>query len=152
MKKLVLIVLGSFLLASCAAKVDNKAQVGIKGNWQISNVSYTGSNLFNIKSFQIADSKCFEGSTWRFISNNNTGNMSLTKAGCPAVDGDFKWTITPNQDFTLKFIGEGEKAKKVTAGFFLKVRNQTENQFQLVDQANIAGKMTDVVYTFNRIN
>lgn len=150
MKKLVLIALGSLLLASCAAKVDTKAQVGLKGNWQITNVFYAGSNMFNIKSFQIADSKCFEGSTWKFVSNNNTGTMSLTKAGCPAVDGDFKWTITPEQQFTLKFVGEGEKAKKVTAGFFLQVRNQSENQFQLVDQVNIAGRPTEVVYTFNR--
>jgi hypothetical protein len=147
MKKLVLLVFGSILLASCAAK----AQVGLKGNWQISNVSYSGSNMFNVKSFQIADAKCFEGSTWRFISNNNTGTMSLNKAGCPAVDGDFKWTITPQQQFTLKFVGEGEKAKNVTAGFYLQVRNQSENQFQLVDQVNIAGRPTEVVYTFNRI-
>jgi PBP1b-binding outer membrane lipoprotein LpoB len=152
MKKLALIALGALLMVGCAAKVDTKAQVGIKGNWQITNVSYAGSNMFNIKSFQIADSKCFEGSTWHFVSNNNSGNMSLTKAGCPAVDGDFKWTVTPNQDFTLKFVGEGDKAKNVTAGFFLKLRNQTENQFQLVDNANIAGRATEVVYTFNRIN
>ncbi|UYW01591.1 lipocalin family protein [Flavobacterium agricola] len=152
MKKLAFIAFGSLLLASCAAKVDTKAQVGIKGNWQVSSVNYAGSNMFPLKSFQIADSKCFVGSTWHFVSNNNTGTMSLNQSGCPAVDGDFKWTVTPNQDFTLKFVGEGEKAKNVTAGFFLKVRNQSANQFQLVDQTNIGGRPTEVVYTFNRIN
>jgi len=152
MKKLAFMFLGSLLLAGCAAKVDTKAQVGIKGNWEITQVSYSGSNLFTLKSFQIADSKCFVGSKWRFISNNNSGTMALNQSGCPAVEGDFKWTITPNQDFTLKFVGEGEKAKNVTAGFFLKLRNQSENQFQLVDNTNIGGKPTEVVYTFNRIN
>lgn len=152
MKKLVFILFAAFALIGCNPKVDTKSQVGLKGNWQISNVTYSGSNMFNVKSFQIADAKCFEGSTWKFVSNNNSGKMALTKSGCPAVEGDFKWTITAAQKFTLKFIGEGDKAKNVTSGFVLDVRNQTENTFQLVDYANIGGKSTEIVYTFNKVN
>lgn len=152
MKKIAFILIATIAFIGCSPKVDTKSQVGLKGNWQISSVDYTGSNMFNIKSFQIADAKCFEGSTWKFVSNNNSGTMALTKAGCPSVEGNFKWTITPNQEFTLKFVGEGDKAKHVTAGFRLQVRNQNENYFQLVDNVNIGGKQTEVVYTFNKVN
>jgi hypothetical protein len=51
----------------------------MKGNWVISSVSYPGSEYIKVNSFQIADSQCFEGSTWKLVSNNNKGNMSLTK-------------------------------------------------------------------------
>jgi hypothetical protein len=53
----------------------------MKGNWVISSVSYPGSEYIKVNSFQIADSQCFEGSTWKLVSNNK-GNMSLTKYGC----------------------------------------------------------------------
>jgi hypothetical protein len=37
-------------------------------NWVISSVTYPGSEVIKVNSFQLADSKCFEGSTWKFIS------------------------------------------------------------------------------------
>jgi hypothetical protein len=43
----------------------------MKGNWVISSVSYPGSEYIKVNSFQIADSQCFEGSTWKLVSNNN---------------------------------------------------------------------------------
>jgi hypothetical protein len=64
------------------SKLDKGAQVAMKGNWVISSVSYPGSEYIKVNSFQIADSQCFEGSTWKLVSNNNKGNMSLTKYGC----------------------------------------------------------------------
>jgi hypothetical protein len=63
------------------SKLDKGAQVAMKGNWVISSVSYPGIYI-KVNSFQIADSQCFEGSTWKLVSNNNKGNMSLTKYGC----------------------------------------------------------------------
>jgi len=129
--------------------LDNKAQVGLKGNWMISKVSYNGSDMFKLNSFNIADSKCFEGSQWKFVSNNNTGTMSVTKVGCPNFSSPIVWTIKSNGDFTLK-ITEGEKAKRVTQGYFLKMQNQSENAFQLVDNVNIGGKNTEVIYQFTK--
>lgn len=150
MKKFFLFLFALTFLASCKSTVDTKSQVGIKGNWTLTDVSYDGSSYFNVKSFQIADAKCFEGSQWSFVSNNNKGTMELAKAGCPSASGDFMWTITPDQQFTLKFVGEGDKAKKVTAGFVLRVQNQTATSFELVDTANIGGKTTNIVYHFNK--
>mgnify|MGYP006197318423 CR=1 FL=1 len=63
-------------------KLDRPTQVAIKGNWVLTNVSYAGSDYIKVNSFDLADSKCFIGSTWSFISNNNKGTMALTSPSC----------------------------------------------------------------------
>ncbi len=149
MKKFLFLCASVMVLVSCKSTIDNKSQVGIKGDWVITSVSYPGSDMIKVNSFNIADAKCFEGSLWKFVSNNNKGTMELTKSGCPAFSSPIVWTITKTGDFTLK-ITEGDKAKKVTQGYFLKVRNQSENAFQLVDNVNVGGKNTEIIYQFNR--
>ena len=147
MKKILFLFVSFAFLVSCKSTLDTKSQTGIKGNWTITNVSYAGSDVMRVNSFNIADAKCFEGSLWNFVSNNNKGTMQLAKAGCPAFSSPIVWTITKTGDFTLK-ITEGDKAKNVTQGYFLKVRNQTETSFQLVDNINVGGKNTEIVYQF----
>jgi len=137
------------LFASCGS-LDQKAQVGIKGNWTISNVSYPGSDYIKVTSFDVADSKCFVGSNWNFISNNNKGTMTLTNASCPAFSSPIVWTVTKEGTFNLK-ITEGEKAKRVTQGYILQIRNQTESSFQLVDNVTVGGKTVEVTYKFSKI-
>ncbi|MEE1896891.1 lipocalin family protein [Flavobacterium rakeshii] len=149
MKKVLFLCMCVIALASCSS-LDQKSQVGIKGNWTISQVSYPGSDYIKVTSFDVADSQCFVGSSWKFVSNNNTGEMSLAKAGCPSFTSPIVWSVTKEGAFTLK-ITEGEKAKRVSQGYYLQVRNQTENSFQLVDKVNVGGKTVDVVYQFNRM-
>src|SRR5690554_763821 len=147
MKKVFLLCLSMVAMMSCSSTKDIKSQDGIKGSWMITNVNYTGSDYIKVNSFNIADAKCFEGSMWNFVPNNNKKTMELAKSGCPAFSSPIVWTITKTGDFTLK-ITEGDKAKNVTQGYFLKVRNQTDNSFQLVDNVNVGGKNTEVVYQF----
>lgn len=150
MKKLLFVSMFVMILASCGS-IDHKSQMGIKGDWTISNVSYANSDFIKVTSFDVADSKCFVGSNWNFVSNNNKGTMNLNGgAGCPSFSSPIVWTVTKAGDFTLK-ITEGEKAKRVTSGYFLKVRNQTENSFQLVDNVNVGGKTVEVTYQFSKM-
>lgn len=149
MKKVLLICAFVIMLASCGS-IDTKSQVGIKGDWTITQVMYPNSEYIKVNSFDIADSKCFEGSSWNFISNNNKGTMTLSKAECPAFTSPIVWTVTKAGDFTLK-ITDGEKAKRVTQGYFLKLRNQTESSFQLVDNVTVGGKTVEVVYQFQKM-
>jgi len=138
------------ILASCGS-LDQKSQMGIKGNWTISNVTYPGSDYIKVTSFDVADSKCFVGSSWNFVSNNNKGTMNVNGSGsCPSFTSPITWTVTKAGDFTLK-ITEGEKAKRVTQGYFLKLRNQTETSFELVDNVSVGGKTVDVVYQFSKM-
>ena len=159
MKKLIALGVLSVLLFSCKPKetvtnnkVDNKSHVAIKGNWTLTSVSYPGSEYIKVTSFQIADSKCFEGSTWKFISNNDSGQMALTNSSCVAFSSSIKWFVNKDGQFILKILDAGEKAKKARDGYILKLAVQKQDSFQLIDKINVGGKMTDVVYQFNKIN
>lgn len=133
-------------------KLDKSSQVAIKGDWQITNVSYPGSEYIKVNSFNLADSKCFIGSTWHFVSNNNKGNMSLNNSNCSAFTSEITWYINKEGQFVLKILDEGLKSKKVKTGFVLAVRNQTESSFELIDKINVGSTPTDVVYQFQKIN
>ena len=124
----------------------------MKGNWVISSVTYPGSEYIKVNSFEIADSQCFVGSTWKFVSNNNKGNMALTKYDCPVFSSPITWFVNKNGEFVLKVLDADIKAKRVREGYVLHVANQTETSFQLIDKGNVEGKTISVVYQFQRAN
>jgi hypothetical protein len=133
-------------------QIDRKQQSDLKGNWKIAGVSFPGSDYFKVNSFQIADSKCFVGSTWQFIPNNNKGSVSLTSGDCPAFSSSIVWSINKEGAFVLKFIDSGVKAKKVSQGYLLRIANQTPTSFQLIDQINVGGQQKEITYQFEKVN
>jgi len=151
MKKLLSLCLLLAVFASCGS-LNTKSQVALKGNWVISSVTYPGSEYIKVTSFDIADSKCLEGSSWNFISNNNKGSLTLNSmgAGCPSFSSPIVWTVTKEGTFNLK-ITDGQKAKRVTEGYMLTMQNQTETSFQLVDNIAVGGKTVAVTYNFSKI-
>ena len=158
MRKVILMFALAVVFGSCKStsatntKVDSKSHTAIKGNWILNSVSYPSSDVIKVNSFGLADSKCFEGSTWKFVSNNDTGTMTLNAADCPQFSSPIKWFVNKDGQFVLKVLNAGEKAKKVRDGYILSVANQTTESFQLVDKINVGGKMTDVVYQFQKVN
>ena len=158
MRKLLLLSMLTIFFVSCKSKsvtntaVDNKTERMMKGNWVISSVTYPGSEYIKVQSFDLADSQCFEGSTWKFISNNNKGDMALMKQDCMSFSSPISWFVNKEGQFVLKVLNAGEKAKKVRDGYILNMANQSENSFQLVDKINVGGNMTNVVYQFEKTN
>ena len=157
MKRLVLLLTVLGLIVSCKPKqslvttsVDRKTQVALKGDWVLTSVSYTGSDYIKVTSFEVADAKCFEGSTWKLISNNDSGNMELTKAGCPSYASEFKWYVTDEKQFVLKLLKDGDKPRKVKSGYILAVSNVTDTSFQLTDKVEVGANGTKIVYQFKR--
>ena len=156
MKKWILLVLVIMSFVACkpqnsvtSTKLDNKSEIAIKGNWTLVSVSYPGSDYIKITSFDIADSKCFVGSTWRFISNDNKGTMALNALNCPSFSSPITWYINKQGNFVMK-ITNGAKAKKIVEGYILTIENQTNNSFQLIDKVNVGGQLVSVVYQFQR--
>jgi hypothetical protein len=158
MKKIILLSLLSVLIFSCksstsatATKLDMKAEVAIKGNWVISSVTYPGSDVIKVTSFDLADSKCFIGSEWKFVSNNNRGTLALKSPSCTAYSTPITWFINKEGQFVMKILDEA-KAKTIKSGYVLSVANQTKNSFQLIDRINVGGTLTNVVYQFQKVN
>ena len=158
MKKVILVCTLAVLMFACKSTsatstgTDRKAQVAIKGNWEISSVTYPGSQYIKVETFQVADSDCFVGSSWKFVSNNNKGTMALTKSNCVAFNSPITWFVNDKGQFVLKILDAGIKAKKVRDGYVLGLANITATSFQLVDRIDVGGKMTDVVYQFQKVN
>ena len=157
MKKIILMGVLAVLIFACksnsatSTKLGRNSQVAIKGNWKISAVTYLGSDVIKVTSFDLADSKCFIGSKWKFISNNNKGNFELNSPKCTAYSTPITWFVNREGEFVLKILDES-KAKTVKSGYVLRVANQTDSSFQLIDKINVAGKLTDVVYQFEKLN
>lgn len=157
MKKIILLSLLSVLILSCksnsatSTKIDSKSQMAIKGEWRVSSVYYPGSEVIKVTSFDLADSKCFIGSTWKFVSMSNKGNMALNSSSCTAYSTPISWFINKEGEFVLKILDES-KAKMVKSGYVLRVANQTGSSFQLIDKINVGGTLTDVVYQFEKLN
>ena len=135
-----------------STKLDKSTQVALKGNWVLTNVTYAGSDYIKVNSFDLADSKCFIGSTWSFVSNNNKGTMALTAPSCTGFSSPIVWSINNQGLFVLKILDAGVKAKKVRDGYLLKVGGLTESSFQLIDNINVGGQVKDVTYQFQRAN
>ncbi|KVV15925.1 lipocalin family protein [Flavobacterium sp. TAB 87] len=158
MKKIIFICMIALSLFACksadpnalSTKLDKSSQVAIKGNWILTSVSFPGSEYIKVTSFDIADSKCFVGSNWKFISNNNKGSVSLNVADCTGYESAIVWSINKQGLFVLKVLDEGLKSKKVKTGYLLTVANQTENSFQLIDQITVGGQAKSVTYQFQR--
>ncbi|WGH75958.1 lipocalin family protein [Tenacibaculum tangerinum] len=157
MKKLSIICLFVFIVVGCKStsvtntKLDNKTERMLKGNWTITAVNFSGSNYLAVNSFNVEDSKCFIGSNWSFVSNNNEGEMSLNNPStdCKDFSSPITWYVNTDGNFILKII-DSHKAKDVNSGYILKLNNVTENSFDLIDKVNVAGKIEDITYSFQR--
>lgn len=159
MKKIILLSLMIIGFWSCKStaptsavsnKADYEAQKILKGSWVMTSVSYPSSEFIKVNAFQLADAKCFEGSNWKFVANNNSGEMSMSKTGCTSFSSPIKWYINKEGQFVLKLVNAGEKAKKVRDGYVMTFVPQESGNFQLVDKINVGNKPTDVVFQFEK--
>lgn len=133
MKKIIGLSVLALAFVACKPTTNPQAQVGLKGDWTLTDVTFPKG--YNVKPFGVADAKCFEDSQWKFVPNNNKGVVSVNGGGnCPVFDSNIVWTIDPNNNFNLKFVGE-EKPKNVRDGYTFSIQNQTDNSFKLVDNS-----------------
>ena len=155
MKKILLAgILGTTFLVSCSTAKQAQASrddfYKLKGNWEVTSVDYEKG--YKIKPFdEGADAKCFVGSQWNLVPNNNTGSYALSGGGdCPTVTRAIKFDVSKDKEFSFKVIDAGVKAKNVTAGYVLDFQNQTPTSFTLVQNVPFEGKILKVYYNFTK--
>ncbi|MDX1462962.1 MAG: lipocalin family protein [Marinirhabdus sp.] len=160
MKKILVLMVMVAAAFSCGTpKTVIGAKKVIKGYWSLDNISYSESGTFNVTIFNDTSKECFEGSTWRFIPNNNSGMYTINNGNCPTGDRNFIFTIqqidetTGLYDFLLKpTMKLGKPDKDNAVGFRLRLAQLSENNMQWEQTVTLEGKPFTISMNFSKIN
>ncbi|WP_055434707.1 lipocalin family protein [Lacinutrix algicola] len=155
MKKIILLLVVTTFLSCGGSKVVRQSQKTIKGQWLLNNISYSEAGNFSVMLLNDASKECFEGSTWSFIPNNNTGIYTINNQNCTTGERNFVFTIqevdeqTGLYDFLLK--PTDAKNKSVTnQGFRLKLAQLSEFDMQWQQTVSVDGKPFTINMNFSK--
>jgi len=134
MKQLLITFLTISMLSCGASKTVRTSKKVIKGTWLLNTVTYNQTGTFDVTLLNDASKECFEGSTWQFVPNNNTGTYTINNC---AQTGDryFIFTIqevdpeTGLYDFLLKPTNEKKKSD-TNRGFRLQLTQLSDSYMQ----------------------
>jgi hypothetical protein len=156
MKKIVTVLSILFLVASCgSSKTVRTSKKVIKGNWVLSSITYSPAGTYNTTLLNDASKTCFEGSTWQFVPNNNTGTYTINDASCSTGNRYFVFTIqevdaeTGLYDFLLKPTNEKHKSE-TNQGFRLKLSALSDTNMQWQQTVNASGSSVTVNMNFTK--
>lgn len=112
----------------------------IKGNWVLNNITYSKTGKYNVTMFNDATKECLEGSTWKFVPNNNSGVYSINGTDCSSGDRGFIFVIQETNsssgyyDFLLK-----PKNNKKNIGFRVELSELSESTMMWKQNLTIDG-------------
>jgi hypothetical protein len=140
MKNLIIVAL-SLILFSCGAtkNVRTKEKI-IKGNWTLNKIVYSKTGDYRVTLFKDATKECFEGSSWKFVPNNNTGAYAINSTNCVSGERDFIFVVQEAEaasgyyDFLLK-----PKNNENKEGFRLQLTELSETTMQWKQYLNVDG-------------
>lgn len=158
MKKILILALIAATAFSCGTpKTVQESKKVIKGYWTLDNITYDSSGTYNVTLFNDTSIECFEGSTWRFIPNNNTGTYNIDNPDCPTGERNFIFTIIEIDpasglyDFMVK--PTNAKGKSDTnAGFRLRLAQLNESSMRWEQTVTLDGKPFKININFSKIN
>lgn len=156
-KQSLLIVLVTVLASCGASKTVKESRKTLKGNWTLNDVTYDRIGIYKVNLFNDASEECMEGSTWRFIPNNNFGNYTLSGSGCDTEMRYFVWGVEEtggdmmNYDILVK--PTDSKMKSATnAGFRVNLAYLAEDQLQMTQTVNVEGVPFKITMNFAKIS
>jgi len=157
MKKLFIMMVLAGIAFSCGTpKTVIQSKKVMKGYWTLNNISYSETGTFTVKLLNDTSKECFEGSTWRFIPNNNTGIYTIDDPNCPTGDRNFIFAIQEMDqasglyDFLLKPTEKrGKPGEKV--GFRLSLSQLTETNMQWEQTVSLEGAPFTITMNFTKI-
>ncbi len=158
MKKILILALIAATAFSCGTpKTVQESKRVIKGYWTLDNITYGTSGTFNVTLFNDTSVECFEGSTWRFIPNNNTGTYTIENPDCPTGERNFIFSIIEIDpasglyDFMVK--PTNAKGKSDTdVGFRLRLSQLNDSSMQWEQTVTLEGKPFKININFSKIN
>ena len=155
MKKLLLICMAIGLVSCGTSKTVRVSKKVIKGDWVLNSITYNQAGTYNVTLLNDASKACFEGSTWQFVPNNNTGVYTINGANCAIGDRHFVFTIqevdaeTGLYDFLLKPTNEKHKSES-NQGFRLKLSALSDEAMQWQQTVNVSGSSFTINMNFSK--
>ncbi len=153
MKQLIIAFLTISLVACGTSKVVRDSRKVIKGNWTLNTISYSEEGTYNVTLLNDVSKACFEGSTWQFVPNNNTGIYTINGTDCATGARYFVFTIqevdasTGLYSFLLK--PTNEKHKSLTnQGFRLKLSALSDTDMQWQQTVTVDGDPFTITMNF----
>lgn len=159
MKKLIFIITATLLIASCGpSKVAVETRKTFKGDWVLNDVTYPNNpGIYNVTLFNDASATCFKGSTWSFVSNNNTGTYTPQGSDCTAGERYFVWSIDEGNnaggmyDFLLKPTDSKHKSTTGNQGFRLNLISITDTAMTWDQTVILEGKPFVIRMDFTKL-
>ena len=157
MKKLALSIGIILMILSCGtSKTVRDSKKVIKGEWTLSSITYSTAGKYNVTLLNDTSKDCFEGSTWQFIPNNNTGTYTINETSCSTGPRNFVFTIqevnkeTGLYDFLLKPTNEKQKSE-TNQGFRLSLTSLTDTMMQWQQTVSVDAKPFTITMNFKKI-
>ena len=156
MKRITLIVIAVALFGCGSSKTIRDSKKAIKGNWTLSTITYSKTGKYNVTLLNDTSKDCFEGSTWQFIPNNNTGTYTINESSCSTGARNFVFTIqeidtqTGLYDFLLKPTNEKNKSE-TNEGFRLKLTQLSETNMQFQQTVSMDGQPFTINMNFIKL-
>ena len=145
MKQILLLLITISILSCGSSKTVRDSKKTIKGEWTLNKIDYSALGTYNVTLLNDASKACFEGSTWQFIPNNNTGTYTIDGVNCSSGMRYFNFTIqeideqTGLYNFLLK--PTNEKGKSDTnQGFRMKLTALSDTTMQWQQTVTVDGK------------
>lgn len=154
-KQLILIALVATFASCGPSKVIKESRKTLKGNWTLNDVSYDRPGTYEVQLLNDASEDCMEGSTWRFIPNNNFGNYELSGVGCDTETRYFVWGIpdqggdTNNYDIMIKPT-DAKMKSETNAGFRIALSYLSEDQLQMTQTVSVEGVPFVITMNFTK--
>lgn len=157
MKKVLILFSAVPFLISCATpQAVRDSKKVIKGEWVLNSVTHNETGTFKIVLLGDENLECFEGSSWRFIPNNNTGVYTIGSAGCRVGDRNFNFEIqqidasTGYYDFMLKPT-DARGRSETGQGFRMRLAHLSETNMTWEQNLTLDGKPFRLNMNFTKI-
>lgn len=152
----------TFLIVSCTATKPTSTGFNkrtLKGTWQVTNIRFVGDKgLYKAHLFDLADSACFNKSTWVFIPNNGSGKFSLNGGGqCTASTNFIHWSFYEGNgggtQLQFKYVDAKKKVlDPANTGYRSKIDQLSPNNMVVRIATTYEGNPFDVVMTLNKVS
>lgn len=156
MKRIICLITLTFFIASCGpSKTVLESRKVIKGYWNLDNITYDTPGKFNVTLFNDVSASCMEGSTWRFIPNNNTGTYTIEKEDCNSGERYFIFNIQEIDaasglyDFMLKPTNEKKKSES-GAGFRIRLAHLDDSVMRWEQTVTLDGEPFKINMNFSK--